>query len=131
MPGRTVATNKTWLVLRKKKKKTLARDKACELRDVSLTYLGTVGVAGRVQANVLDAEQVVAGREALGELDRDLGGAHVGPGRASGAEGGLVLEDLEPHGAVTIEGLGGGTVGGLGHVKGLLFGATQSVFTPR
>ena len=55
--------------------------------------------AGGVQSDVLDAQEVIAGGDALRDLGGDLGGALAGPGQARWRDVGALREDLEPVGA--------------------------------
>ena len=80
--------------------------------------LGAARLAGRVQGNVLDAEQVVAGRDAGGDGGRDLAAAVRGPGEAALGEVGPVLVDLEPDVTAAVEVGRRLALRGLGHVEG-------------
>ena len=72
-----------------------------------------------MQADVFNADEVVAGRQALGDREADgcdVCGATRGPGYGRGKRVGLVSVDFEPHRAGTIPGSEIGACGGFGHV---------------
>ncbi|TLD27075.1 hypothetical protein PspLS_05235 [Pyricularia sp. CBS 133598] len=79
-----------------------ARDGDLRARDVQL---GAADGARAVQRDVLDAEQVVAAGDALGDRDVDAGFVCV-PGQPVIANAGLVLQDLQPPGAGAVPGRG-------------------------
>lgn len=79
--------------------------------------LGASGGAGAVERDVLDAEQVVAGGDARGDLSRDLARALAGPGQSAGADVGALREDLEPDCAGAVPGRGRLARWHLGHVE--------------
>lgn len=79
--------------------------------------LGTARRTGRVEGNVLDAEEVLARRQRLGDGDRDLLLAVRGPAELAAVEGRALLVELEPHVAAAVP-VGGRLAGGhLGHVE--------------
>ena len=94
--------------------KTQEKQGEKNIRDVELR---TARAAGRVQRNVLDPYEVVAGREARRDRDGHVAEALAGPREPARADVGALREDLEPDGARAVKGRGRLPGGDLGHVE--------------